>query len=263
VVPFAFPRVADQKILVLGLGGGCDIITAFAISTLLDAERAEGVVYANTKTGGVGPVEPVTRHVLRVTGPVIGPDSNVRGYGRAKIDHSVPRRPNGSPWIVLLDKEVTEGELAGEIQSLGFTLLIGVDTGGDSIATKRGRGHLGRDQRMLRILRQTGLPLLHVVVAPGADGEATREDLEAAFRDHAARGLYRGCFALELILPILRSLSESLSPTRTPRIILAASEDRLTHLKGGRVEVPRGRKPAVPRSWLTTGFVFGEEQPAR
>jgi hypothetical protein len=252
---FILPDFIQKKVLLLGLGGGCDIITAFALCELWKESLTE-VIYANTKTGNVGPVEPVTPHVLRVTGPLLEPGSRARGVGRAKIDHSVPLHPNGSPWIVLLKDEQAEQQLANEIRSLGFDQLIGVDTGGDSIATKKGRGHLGRDQRMLAILQQTGLPLLHVVVAPGSDGESTFTDLQSAFTEQEAQGYYLGCIDLEPILGTLRSLSASLSPTRTPRIILAAAADQLPHANGDRVIVPRGCKPVVPRAWLTTGFVF-------
>lgn len=257
--PFVFPDVADRKTLILGLGGGCDIITAFALSRLL-GDPASRVVYANTKTGDVGAVEPVRPHILRVTGPLIEMGRRVRGRGKAWIDHGVPRDANGSPWIVWLNSEVAERELVDEVRSLGFDLLIGVDTGGDSIARKGGRGHLGRDQRMLGVLQRTGLPLMHVVVAPGSDGEASFEDLRAAFAEQAAVGRYRGCFALEPVFPILRGFSEALSPTRTPRIILAAADGELADAGDERVVVPRGRKPAVPRTWLTTGFVFASEE---
>jgi Protein of unknown function (DUF1152) len=200
-------------------------------------------------------VQPVTAHVVRVASPPPEPGQRPHGCGRAWIDHGVPRGPQGSPWIVRLE-DGAEGVLADEIRSLGFELIVGVDTGGDSIARKRGRGPRGRDQRMLGVLRQTGVPLLHVVVAPGSDGEASWDDLRSVFQEHAAAGRYRGCFALGPILPVLRALGGNLSPTRTPQLILAAAEGRLARTDAGRVVVPRGRKPAVPASWLTTAFVF-------
>jgi hypothetical protein len=255
-VPFVFPDLAGQKVLVLGLGGGCDILTAFAVAKLLEGGAPREIVYANTKTADVGSVEPVTAHVLQVTGPLVEAGAPGRGRGKCWIDHSVPRSPNGSPWIVLLSGPAAENELAGEIQSLKFDLVIGVDTGGDSIASKGGRGHQGRDQRMLGVLRRTGLPLLHVVVAPGSDGEASLEDLRTVFAIHVADGRYRGCFALDPLLPVFHNYRESLGPSRTPQIILAAFEDRLARAINRLVVVPRGRNPAVPRDWLTTGFVL-------
>lgn len=261
-IPFHFPDVAGRKALVLGLGGGCDVITAYAFSRLLPGGELADVFYGNTKTADAGATLPVTPHVLRVSGPMVESAHRVHRRGKAWIDHAIPRAANGSPLIFMLDDQTAEQELAGQIQSLGFDLLIGIDTGGDSIATKRGRGHLGRDQRMVAVLLRTGLPLLHVVVAPGSDGEASEAKLRAAIHQRIDGGRYLGSFALDGLLPVYQVFREALGETRTPRIILAAFEDRLTR-RGDRVVVPRGRKPAVPRSWLTTGFVFAPAGPAR
>jgi hypothetical protein len=252
-VPFAFPDVRGQKILVLGLGGGCDVITAYAVAQQLGPDTAT-VVYANTKTADVGQPDSVTAHIRRVSGPPVGPRG--RTHGTTKIDQSVPRGPEGCPWVFLLFEGAAERELVGEMRSLGFDLLVGVDTGGDSIADKGGKGWRGRDQRMLRVLRRTGLPLLHVVAAPGTDGEASYRDLRDSMVAEAAEGRYLGCFSLEPLLPTLRSLSGPLSPTRTPCLILAAAEGRLERTESGLLVVPRGKRPAVPESWLTHAFVF-------
>src|SRR5262249_9504185 len=142
-VPFVFPDLAGKKVLFLGLGGGCDVITAFAVAKLAEG-RARAAVYAHTKTSSVARLQPIPPHILRVAGPVLEPGRQVRGYGRTKIDHSVPRGPDGCPWIFVLDRETAERELVGEVRSLGFDVIFGVDTGGDSIARKRGRGHRGR-----------------------------------------------------------------------------------------------------------------------
>jgi hypothetical protein len=256
--PFVFPGVADQRVLVLGLGGGCDVITAFAVSRLLDFEKARAVIYANTKTSGVGRADAVTEHIRRVPGPQREPSRRKEGHGTTRIDQTVPRGPEGCPWIFLLDHDRAEADLVGEVCSLGFDLVFGVDTGGDSIVARRSK-MAGRDQRMLRVLRRTGLPLLHVVVAPGSDGESDAADLDRAFTAALAQGRYRGSFALDPVLPILRSLGEGLNPRRTPQIILAAVEEGLETRGNGRVVVPRGRRPVVPRDWLTRGFVFTPE----
>jgi hypothetical protein len=256
-VPFVFPDVTGSKVLCLGLGGGCDAITAYAFSRLLRGDRA-GVFYGNTKTADVGAVEPISEHVLRVSGPLLDPTRKVPGRGRCWIDHSVPRSDNGSPWIVLLN-ETGERHLADELLALDLDLLVGVDAGGDSLARKGGKGWKGRDQRMLAVLRRTGLPLLHVVVAPGCDGEASYADLREVIDEQVAEGRYRGCFALDGMLPVFQTFSGSLGPTRTPRIILDAAEGRLDSPRSGWVRVSRGREPVVPHNWLTTAFVFAPE----
>ena len=256
-VPFVFPDFTGRKLLVLGLGGGCDVITAFALARLLEGRSGCGIVYGNTKQGSVGPNESVTAHVRRLFEPP--PAAGRPRLGRSAIDRSVPRGPEESPWVFLLDDETAEQELPGEIRSLGFDAVIGVDTGGDSIAGRPGRKRLGRDRRMLRVLQRTGLPLLHVVAAPGSDGECSFEEVRAALRAQTERGCSRGCFSLEPILPDLRALSGPLSPVRTARIILAAADGQLESTPDGRLVVPRGRRPAVTAGWLTTGFVFEPE----
>jgi hypothetical protein len=260
-VPFTFPDVTGRHVFVLGLGGGCDVITAFAVSRLLPP--ALRVVYGNTKTDNVGPIERVTPHVVRVASTPPEHGRKVKGCGSAAIDHGVPRDAWGSPWIVLLGGDSAEADLPGEIGTLGFDLIIGVDAGGDSIVTKRGRAPRGRDQRMLAVLLRTGVPVLHVVVGPGCDGESRTEDLRDALAARLHAGAYRGCFPVAPILPVLREQSRGLSESRTPRIVLAAADGRLDRTATGRVVVPRGCRPEVPPSWLAHAFVFEPAGPQR
>jgi hypothetical protein len=252
---FTFPPLTGKSAFVLGLGGGCDVITTYAVSTLLGASAGR-VCYGNTKVGPVGPVETLTPHIVRVTGQPPEPGVKPRGFGKAAIDRSVPRNAHGCPWIVRPDDEPAERALVGEVRSLGFDLILGVDAGGDSIAAQNGRGHHGRDQRMLRVLRQVGVPLLHIVVAPGCDGESSVADLRTSMERLLDSGSYRGSFALDPILPILRAHSGQLSETRTPRIILRAADGELARTSTGLVRVPRGCKPTIPPGWLASAFVF-------
>ncbi|HYT91662.1 MAG TPA: DUF1152 domain-containing protein [Gemmataceae bacterium] len=247
---FVFPEVTGQKVLVLGLGGGCDIITAYAVSRLLDVAHAKGVIYGNTKKEDDGHLERVTEHIRRFSGPAVALGSG-RTHGTTRIDQSVPRGDDGCPFVFLLSSKGAEEMLPGEIQQLGFDRLIGVDTGGDSLAGREG----GRDRRMLRVLQRTGLPLLHIVIAPGSDGESSYKKMNCALGSALDGGRYRGCFSLVPVLETIRSLSGALTPGRTPRIILAAADGQLPG-DGGRVIVPRGCKPAVPLEWLTHGFAF-------
>jgi hypothetical protein len=251
--PFAFPTLEGRNVLVLGLGGGSDIISAYAVSRLLPAPRPARLIYANTKTKDDGTLEMITPHIGRVAP---GPSTRKgRAHGTTAIDRGVPRGDEGCPWIFLAPGREAAERLPDELRGLGFDFVIGVDTGGDSLDRDASSGDGGRDKRMLRVLRGTGLPLLHVVVAPGSDGESSYEGLLTTFE--ANRPRFQGSFHLAAALPVFQSLSGLLGPTRTPRIILAASEVRLKEM-GGRVIVPRGRKPAVPRDWLLRAYVFAD-----
>ncbi len=264
--PFQFPDCAGRKVLVLGLGGGSDIIMACAVARLLPASGpTRGIIYANTKREREPHLGRVASLVYRVAPEESDPYAGAileDAHGTTQIDHCVPRGDEGCPWIFVLERkdEKTRAQLAEDIRALGFDLLIGVDIGGDSLVKDATSGPWGRDQQMLAVLRSTGLPMLHVVVAPCSDGESSADQMKTALRERLEDGRFLGSFSLEPLLPLLRDLSEraSLECNRTPRIILAAAEDRLEDVGDGRVVVPREREPVVPRRWLLHGFVFGD-----
>jgi hypothetical protein len=244
-----------RKVLVLGVGGGCDVISAYAVARLLPGEVGREAVYGNTKKREEKGLEAISPHIFRLSDPPTAITPGQPTHGKTVIDRSVPRGPGGCPFIVMLPDHVNESAVSAEIVALGFDAVLGVDTGGDSIVGQEERGS-GRDKRMLRVLRRTGLPLWLAVLAPGSDGEASFDKLRKAIRSRIEQGRYRGCFSLEPALADLRGLSEPLTDRRTPRIIVAGAEDRLERDEAGRCVVPRGLRPAVPREWLTHGFVF-------
>jgi hypothetical protein len=255
--PFTFPDVAGRKVLVLGLGGGCDIILAYAVARALP-NSARAVIYANTKRAVEHDAERLSEHVYRLPGNAHTPLRKGRTHGSTTIDRSVPRGDENCPLIFVLRRQATESQLANEIKALGLDLIFGIDTGGDSLVEVAKSGDDDRDKRMLRVLEQTAVPLYHIVAAPGSDGESSSEAIRTTFRDHAARNRYRGCFALGPLFPVLRSLSTGLNARRTPRIILAAAAGELKSNSDGIVGVPRGIKPVVPREWLLHAFVFAD-----
>lgn len=257
---FEFSKLNGQTVLVVGLGGGCDVISAYAVARLLSASYPAKVVYGNTKRHVESELEYVSPHVRRFPSVVCQLGGKGTSSGATRIDQSIPRGPDACPWIFHIPKASrvrVEHELANEIKSLGFDLTVAVDTGGDSIVDTAFSGHWGRDKQMLRVVRATGIPVIHVVVGPGSDGEACQEDLQICFEALAAEGRYRGCLSLAPVLPVFREQTQGLSESRTPRIILAAAENRLEQDEDeSRVIVPRGIKPAIPRAWLTSAFVF-------
>jgi hypothetical protein len=249
-----------SKLLVLGVGGGCDVISAYAVARLLPGDVGRDAVYGNTKKRDEKDFEAISPHIFRLPGPTVAVVPGQATHGSTAIDRSVPRGPGGCPFIVVLPDRVDEAAVAAEIRSLGVDAVLGVDTGGDSIVGSDDRGS-GRDKRMLRVLRRTGLPLLLAVLAPGSDGEASFDKLHKGIRTRTEQGRYLGCFSLDAALPDLRTLSESLTEGRTPRIIVAAAEGRLPCDAAGPCAVPRGLRPVVPRDWLTHGFVFNLREP--
>jgi len=244
---YRVPDLTNRRILLAGLGGGCDIFTAHAFRHVLAGARAASFTFANAKRkGGCGSTQgSVSPHVLRSAAPFnfVNDDANELG-------------PEATLLLVVPQRE-DEPCFVEEIRQLGCDFIFGIDAGGDSLVPSALSGSEGRDKIMLRLLRQTGVPLHHVVVAPGCDGEATADALAEAMSHEASRDRYRGCCSLEPLYADLQKIAVRLTRERTPCIMLTAAA-RLAAGGSEAMIVERGIWPEIPLAWLTRGFVFGE-----
>ena len=253
-VPYEFPQLVGRNVLVVGLGGGCDIISAYALAEMLKSANPEKIVYGNTKRPSSDRLS-VTSHVQ----PLAEQPRSVDPIG-----YSIPGMAEDCPLVFTIPRRLGRSltkEVAKEIAALNCDLLIGVDTGGDSLFEESYTGSEGRDKQMLRILQSVGLPMIHVVVAPGSDGETPYREMLSCFARKQRQGEYRGCFSLEPMVPLMKQLAAPLHKKRTPNIIVAAFEDCLSQSDPPDfVEIPRCIRPFVPRAWLQKGFVFQSDR---
>eukprot|EP01124_Arcella_intermedia_P008236 TRINITY_DN15172_c0_g1_i1.p1 TRINITY_DN15172_c0_g1~~TRINITY_DN15172_c0_g1_i1.p1 ORF type:complete len:281 (+),score=54.94 TRINITY_DN15172_c0_g1_i1:10-852(+) len=254
-----------KKILVVGLGGGCDVISAYVFAkTLLRASPGAVVIVADTKESAVGGIQPLTRSdgtpfstvfVVPPTSPFKDTPHHLRYYALAM---TLPKDEWNSPWVFLLKDH--EEALKKEISSLGFDLIIGLDAGGDSLVEEAESGVDGKDKRMLKLLKSTGVPLVHIILGFGSDGESTEEEIMKALKIATLNGSYKGMIDLDGMVPLFRShCSGWLANTRTPMIISNAIEGtKLDRRAGNKVRLDRGRNPIIPILWLQKGFVFDD-----
>lgn len=256
--PFTLPPIDNRNVLVVGVGGGCDIISAYAIAKLLAPQNRGTLIYANTKRSVGSNLENLAPNVFRVAPGVTNATDRVpAGYGSTWIDETVPRSTDGCPLIFRLPNGPAEevSFVSGLQARYEFDLIISVDTGADSIVPNALSGQDGRDREMLRILREFPCERLHLTVAPGCDGESTGPDILRAVIDLQKSGKYLGCFPVKALLPVYANWSRILSPDRTPNIILNAMAGTLEK-RGDSIRIPRGRHPLVPAAWLTQILAF-------
>jgi hypothetical protein len=101
------------------------------------------------------------------------------------------------------------------------------------------------------------VPVLHLVVGPGADGETDALTLARAVERQQAAGRYLGAFSIDPILKGMWDLIHPLPPDRAQHILLSAYEGRLpAGAEPDRVAVPRGVRPQIPRRWLASVLAF-------
>lgn len=269
-----------ERILVLGIGGGCDVFAAYALSKHIgQLHRKATVLYGNTKTFGKRQKPAALRLVQKMEYLWSVPKDVVpivaEGKGFCALELGCPRGPEGSPLIFVLpahskDLEERTAEnvdaVVSALQSLHVDLVVGVDCGGDSISGGvdwQGSPEAGRDMQMLHCLKVSGIPLLHVVLGPGSDGETEESVMRACCAKLSAEGSLRGAFSVEPLLADMVGCCTALAPTRTPNLMKQAQSGELRSVQppnnksGDYVCITRGRRNTkVPRDWLTKGLVI-------
>jgi ubiquitin len=268
-----------KKILVLGMGGGCDVFAAYAVALQIEAMYPSAVVlYGNCISPRNLDGHPqLATHLYTVPPgePAKLADKSSGYYGTTMLEQSIPRGQEDSPVLFVVPKktgditDVTRENQAAfleGLQTLAPDFVVGVDNGGDSLTGgidfADGDPELGRDRQVLRALSKSGVDFLHLVAGPCCDGESTEDEMLGAIQAADVVGSYLGNFSLADVLPTMYTRSSQLDPSRTPNIMHSALVGELepaesVSLDGTpRVVVPRHRKPAVPVAWLTRGFMF-------
>ncbi len=255
---YVIPELRGMRVLVVGVGGGCDIISAHAFAQVLRDHEPASIVCANTKPRGDERLECISPHVLKVPQERAVLVPGTRTHGTTLIDQSVPRGDGGCPFILLLPQgEEHADALVKEIQSLGFDMVFSIDTGADSIVAEATSGPDGRDRRMLRLLSRLHLPWFHVAISPGCDGETTFDQIVTAVSTLSRSGAYKGRLPVAPMVSTMRELGVPLKDTRTPNIIAAVCRPNVVGVAGEEaVTIPRGIRPKIPRRWLCSALVF-------
>ncbi|WP_372365735.1 DUF1152 domain-containing protein [Candidatus Uabimicrobium sp. HlEnr_7] len=246
--PLSWKEIQGQQILVVGLGGGADIISAYAVAKAIESPECK-IVYGNTKRVAESDLTQITEHIFEVGKSLSVPNDLSDAFGTTKVDRIVPRC-QGCPLIfkLLEDKKPL---LADEIKKYNFDRIIGVDTGGDILQTKKEGEKRGLDHHMLEVLLATEIPVSLVVVGLGSDGETSRDDLQKIIENSEGNGSLQGKLDFAPIKQYLEQFREQLPEYRTTNLILQANDCSETEML-----VPRDLRPMIPTSWLLSALLF-------
>jgi len=257
--------VQGKSVLVLGMGGGCDVFMAYTFAKKLYglAEQKQGtgsILYANciserTLSEDHETLIPDILHRVPPEQRKLQRDDNT--YGTTFLEQSVPRGHRGSPFLIEVrgHKGITTQEevisltavntarFAQALEHLKADLVIGIDCGGDSLTGGKDfavDAITGRDQQVLYALRtyqqkNPGFEFVHVVLAPGCDAETTEKQMiEEVGRDPSdhsgplktcAGRKYLGSFSIEDLIEDCFPLVQSLANNRTPFLMYRALKD--------------------------------------
>jgi len=200
----------SRRALVIGAGGGGDVLGAYVVGKFLELHSIEvilgGVAWQNPRVDPMpGPrklsevqnVTPVHPYIWRA-------DVTTRTSTDAVFPESHIAAFTGKDTLLV---DITGGAcgvaagLRSAMARLDADLLVGVDVGGDSLATGSEPGLASplADSIMLAAfadLNQNGVNALWAVWGYGSDGELTHAELESAFAHIAHGGGLYGAWGL-------------------------------------------------------------------
>jgi hypothetical protein len=244
--------VAARRPLVLGIGGGGDVVGALAT-----AEAARLYHGAEPVVGGVAwermPIDPLpgprpldeieggrplAPHVIAATGA-----TRVRSNGVLFAESRVAALIGAE--TVLVDVTASPAELADGIgaaaDALGCDLLVFVDVGGDVLAHghEPGLGSPLCDAVMLAAaarLQAAGRPVLAGVFGIGCDGELTLPEVNARLADVARAGGLAGVRGITPPVAELLARAVEAVPTEASAMALRAYQGEIgtVAIRGGR-----------------------------
>jgi len=232
------PSTDFYNILVVGIGGGSDVLSAYTIAmALFNRFEQMGVksqiAYANTKRGSPDlkdaiPLSP-QNSICVLKNPQIVPLTSETKKGKPKpveIEESLPRNQFGSyaPLLFYLEdmKKIQNYEqylqsFRSFIEKQQFDLIIGVDNGGDSLAKGKAIDPDDRDRQMLELLKGVqGTKLIHMVVAPTIDGETPPSEMVKILTEKPPNFYLNS----EFLLDQYSVLAQNLAANKTPNLII-------------------------------------------
>ena len=240
-----------RRPLVLGIGGGGDVVGALATA---EAARLHG---ARPVVGGVTwerrPIDPLPgpRTLAEIEGGrelapgvlAASADTHIRAsgvrFGESRMaeylgEETVLVDPNRGP------AAVAEG-VTGAAEALGADLVVFVDVGGDAVAhgDEPGLGSPLCDAILLAAaarMAQAGVPVLGGLFGAGCDGELTPREVDARLAEIGAAGGLAG--ARGLTEPVATRLEGAIEhvPTEASALAVRAfrGETGPTPIRGGR-----------------------------
>lgn len=260
-------RLAEsaKKALVLGIGGGGDVLGAFPTGRYLELLGVEVIL------GGVGwerivyDPKPGPRSLEEVVGVERISETTGLADGETRTSYGVVfqcsnmARFLGKKTLLVDITKGVKGVARGikeTVRRMNIDFVVGVDVGGDVLAQGGEAGLRSplADAMMLAALHQVDVPTVTAVFAPSCDGELTTEEILERISRIAEKGGYLG--ARGLTYEDVEAMSNALKYVKTEASMLPLLAWRG---KRGIIEI-RGGERKVNLSILSTlTFYFDTE----
>jgi len=221
---------ARQKAIVLGVGGGGDVVGTIPTSRCLRTLGLTTIVGGLTWERYVNDPEPGPRKLdeiedLKLVSKTVGlANKNTKTTKGVKFTESVVAEFLGEETLLVDLNEGVQGVIEGlneAIEKLDVDLFVGIDVGGDILASGQEEGlhSMLADSMMLSVMCFLKVPTVLGVLGGGADGELTFDQFITQLSKVAkyggllgARGLTPGDVeTLEKLIPKTKTESSALA----------------------------------------------------
>ncbi|KXB08128.1 hypothetical protein AKJ55_01430 [candidate division MSBL1 archaeon SCGC-AAA382M17] len=260
-------KLADkgERALVLGIGGGGDVVGALATARYLQVLGVETIVGGLSWERYVSDPDPGPRKISEMENVEILSDTTALVNSETRTDKGVEFTESVISGI--LDKDVlildlnlgVQGVIDGlnsAVDELNLDFIVGNDVGGDVLArgNEEGLHSMLADSMVLAALPNLKVPAILGVLGFGADGELKQDQLFENFSEIASGGGYLG--ARGLVPEDLELLDEAVSKTKTEASALAV---RAARGEIGEIDIRGGYRKVELSPVSSVTFFFDPE----
>ena len=271
---YNFPFLENKKVLVVGIGGGSDVVGAYGISRYLKKTNPNAKI-----TYGVS-VSPKIKYLgfEKLSDWLYKRNTHNNIKIAKKLHHTLSLvvemqefDGNEQPLLIVRPKyreELTVKEHQKQVanvfkETLNIIkpdIIFAIDGGGDSLTGGVSNNvETEFDRTGIRALQEYGKPFTYIVIGPGCDGESTMKMLKGAVKYEIKNNSFLGHFDISPFIDKWANLSSKLlKDDRTPNIMRIANNVIKENPKreNDLQVIERHRKPKIPIKWLVTGLAF-------
>ena len=263
-----FDLSVNQNTLVIGIGGGSDVVGAFGIASVLKSKSPKIILdfaLCVSKKDNYNGFEQINNFLHKRTKENI--DEKLKQSHSLILVRKMSEFDKHLPPPHLISRPKPSSKNQNEItNAINLALLeikptniIAVDLGGDSLTCGMDGNEFGFDRTGIKALQNIGIPFTYIVLGLGCDGESTIEMLQNAIAREVEQNSILGSFKLDKVIEQMLPVSKNLlADDRTPNIIANAyrgiQNDDQKSFEFSKID--RHRKPLIPNEWLITGIAF-------
>jgi len=258
--PFDITATAADKIFVLGIGGGNDVVGAYAIAKLL-RNSGKDVLYGSClskkKPNFIGFKEEAEGLYLYDPNEKQENEHHSLRVIQRLRKHDTELPP---PYVLIADDGRTERITDAALTRFKGYTIITIDNGGDSI-TGGNEGEKGFDRRNVDALKEKGIQFIHIILGLGCDGESDEEMISKMFAEQTESIL--GVFEMDKVASIIKPMlpdieNKGRQNTDTTVIMVEVSDHMKNNPNSAELyTIPRHEsKNKLPYSLLNKAVVF-------